>query len=157
MRGVASVRTNDDFLDIFEGLDQLLDDIPDHSPHLLQAEASCLHYLRTVRFQRTARRAKYVLKIYESTTSETVKRACIDCWRLWKDRTSFIRERNKWGSLKAEEQRMLWLAAAKFGDDGEKFRLQVRHSLPNAWGLGIERKNEPTFASIYTKWAANGP
>lgn len=156
MRGVASVRSNERFSDIFKGLDQLLDDIPDHSPHLLLAEASCLHYLRTVRFQRTERRAKYVLRVYESTSSETVKRACIDCWRHWKDRPSFIRERNKWNSLKAEEQRMLWLAAAEFGDDGVNFRRQVRDSLPHAWRLGIERNSKPTFASVYASWVENG-
>jgi hypothetical protein len=156
MRGIASVRSNDDFSDIFDGLDQLLDDVPDHSPHLLLAEASCLHYLRTLRFRRTQRRAEYVLGVYSSTSSETVKRACIDCWRHWKDRTSFIRERNRWDSMKAEEQRMLWLAAAEFGDEGEKFRLQVRHSLSHAWRLGIERNSKPTFASVYTSWAENG-
>jgi hypothetical protein len=156
MRGVASVRANDGFSDIFEGLDQLLDNIPDHSPHLLLAEASCLHYLRAVRFQRTARRAKYVLSVYESTSSETVKRACSDCWRLWKDRPSFIRQRNKWNSLKAEEQRMLWLAAGEFGDEGVNFRRQVQHSVSNAWRLGIERNSKPTFASVYTSWVENG-
>lgn len=156
MRGVSTVRADSDFSDIFDRLDQLLDTIPDHSPHLLLAEASCLHYLRTVRFERTQRRAEYVLALYSSTTSETVKRACIDCWRLWKDRPSFIRLRNRWGSLRAEEQRMLWLAAAEFGDDGENFRLQVRHSTAESWRLGIERNNSPTFASVYKQWCPNG-
>lgn len=156
MRGVASLRADDSFPNIYQELDQLLDDVPDHSPHLLLAEASCLHYLRAVRFKRTQRRAEYVLAVHSSTSSETVRRACIDCWRQWKDRTSFIRERNRWDAMKAQEQRMLWLAAAAFGDEGEKFRLQVRHSLPQSWRLGIERNNRPTFESVYTKWAGHG-
>jgi len=129
MRGVAAVLANSDFLEIFEGLDRLLDAIPGHSSHLLLTEASNLHYLRTLRFRRTQARAEYLFGLYSSTSSETVKRACIDCWRQWKDRTAFIRLRNKWESTPAEEQRMLWLAAAEFGDDGESFRAQVRHSL----------------------------
>jgi len=64
--------------------------------------------------------------------------------------------RNTWSSLGAEEQRMLWLAAAEFGDDGDHFRKQVSKSLANTWRLGIERDGKPTFESIYTRWAYNG-
>jgi hypothetical protein len=155
MRGVAQVRADEMFSAIFAGLDSLLDAIPKHSPHLLRAEASCLHYLRTVRFLRTQSRAEYVWQIHSSTTSETLKRACIECWRVWKDRTSFTRERNRWNSLSPQEQRMLWFAAAEFTDEGEKFRQQARQSVPHAWRLGIERSNRPTFASVYLAWAAN--
>src|SRR5262249_55628843 len=130
----------------------LLDAIPQHSSHLLTAEASRLHYLRTLRFQRTDARAQYVYDLYASTASQTVRRACIECWQTWRDRASFTRERNRWNSLQPEEQRMLWLAAGDFGDEGEKFRAQVRQSVPHAWRLGIERQNEPTFTSIYTDW-----
>jgi len=157
MRGIVSVRANTDYSDIFEPLDQLLDAIPEHSPHLLLPEANCLHFLRTIRFKRTQSRAEYVLKsVYSTTQSETLKRACIDCWRHWKDRPSFTRLRNKWSSLGAEEQRMLWLAAPEFCDEGEHFRNQVRKSLINTWRLGIERNGKPTFESIYTRWASNG-
>jgi hypothetical protein len=92
MRGVAQARTEDAFKAIAPGLDKLLDAIPEHSPHLLTAETSCLHYLRTIRFHRTEKRARYVWDVYRNTTSQTLKRACIDCWRLWKDRSSFTRE-----------------------------------------------------------------
>jgi hypothetical protein len=71
------------------------------------------------------------------------------------DRPSFIRLRNTWNSMRAEEQRMLWLAATEFGDDGENFQRQVRNSLPHAWRLGIERNHTPSFASIYEEWAAH--
>jgi Reverse transcriptase (RNA-dependent DNA polymerase) len=152
MRGIAQVRADDAFRAIFGGLDQLLDAIPSHSSHLLTAEASCLHYFRTIRFQRTERRAQYVLDVYSSTTSQTVKRACIECWRNWRDRSSFTRERNKWNALQPEVQRMLWLAAGQFGDEGDRFRQQVRQSLPQIWRLGVERNNNPTFASIYADW-----
>lgn len=156
MRGISTLRANETFSIIFGQLDQLLDNIPTHSPHLLTADASCLHYLRTIRFVRTQRRAEYVFSLYSTTSSQTVKRACIDCWRHWKDRASFTRERNRWDSLRTEEQRMLWLAASDFGDEGEKFRLQVGQSLPHAWRLGVERKrnNERTFESVYTKWGS---
>jgi hypothetical protein len=157
MRGVSAVCADDErFSVISNELDQLLDAIPDHSPHLLLAEASCLHYLKAIRFRRTQRRTEFVFQVHSSTVSETVKRACLDCWRLWKDRPSFTRERNRWNSLKAEEQRMLWYAAAEFGDEGEKFRQQVRKSVANAWRLGIERNNAPTFASVYCNWTTNG-
>lgn len=155
MRGVTAVRGDDNFAAIFSGLDGLLDRIPGHSPHLLLAEASCIHYLKTIRFRRTPLRAQFVFKVYSESKSETVKRACMDCWRGWNDRASFTSLRNRWETLSAEEQRMLWLAAAKFGDEGEKFRSQVKSSLPHAWRLGIERKknNEKTFASLYADWA----
>jgi len=51
---------------------------------------------------------------------------------------------------------MLWYMAADFGDEGEKFRKQVKQSLANAWRLGIERNNVPAFWSIYSDWSANG-
>lgn len=155
MRGIASVRADEAFRDIAEGIDDLLDAIPGHSPHLLLAEASCLHYLRTLRFRRTQDRAKYVLDVFDGTRSQTVRRACIDCWRQWKDRPSFIRVRNQWNSLGTDEQRMLWLSASEFGDDGENFQQQVRHSIAEAWRLGIERQNQRTFANIYKDWCEN--
>lgn len=155
MRGISNVRADSSFSDIFEGLDILLDAIPIHSAHLLVPEASCLHYLRTIRFRWTERRAQYVLKVYTSISRETVKRACVDCWRLWADRPSFIRLRNRWNNASSEEQRLVWLAAARFGDDGINFRSQVKHSLANAWELGIERNNKPTFASVYGEWVAS--
>jgi hypothetical protein len=155
MRGVASVRGDVDFAEIFDGLDILLDAIPEHSQHLLVAEASLLHYLRTIRFRRTETRAQFVLSAYSSSASVTVRRACIDCWRQWADRPSFIRLRNQWNALSVEEQRMLWLAASKFGDDGTNFRAQVRHALPQTWSLGIDRQNVPTFRSIFVDWSTN--
>lgn len=154
MRGVAAVCAEDIFAVIHEPLDALLDAIPAHSAHLLSAEVSCLHYLRAIRFRRTQARSAYVLKLHSSSSSETVKRGCFDCWRMWRDRTSFLRERNKWNSLKPEEQRMLWYAASEFGDEGHKFRDQVEKSLAVAWRLGFERGNQPTFAALYRDWAA---
>jgi Reverse transcriptase (RNA-dependent DNA polymerase) len=152
MRGVSSVCADARFMVIHEDLDKLLDAIPAHSPHLLLAEVSCLHYLRTLRFRRTQERAGFVQKIHSSMSSETVKCACLDCWRLWKDRPTFTRERNKWNSLSVEEQRMPWFSAAQFGDEGIRFRSQVRNSAANGWRLGFERASEPTFASIFCNW-----
>lgn len=152
MRGIAQLRAHEGFQEIFDPLDTLLDAVPIHSSHLLTAEASCLHYLRTIRFRRTDQRAAYVRDVYTSTKSQTVKRMCVDCWATWKDRSSFTRERNDWNALPTEVQRMMWLAALRFGDEGDKFRKQTRTSLQQAWRLGIERQNKPTFASVYSDW-----
>ena len=157
MRGVSAVRADESFKDIFTGLDALLDAIPTHSSHLLMAEASSLHYLRTLRFLRTKERAEYVRHAYSETRSQTLRRGCIDCWRQWGDRPSFTRERNQWNALASEEQRMLWFSASKFGDEGTKFRGQVRQSVAHGWKLGIERGQKPTFASVFMDWGeANG-
>ena len=152
MRGITSVRADKANTDIFDQLDQHLDAIPEHSSHLLLPETNCLHYLKAIRFQRTQSRAGYVNTVYSSTASATVKRACIECWRFWKDRPSFTSMLNKWNSVGAEEQRMLWLVATDFGDEGKHFRNQVCKSLANMWALGIEKGGKPTFESIYTKW-----
>ena len=155
MRGIAAVRAEDENAEIFDKLDAMLDEVPSHSPHLLLPEANCLHYLKTIRFQRTDARAQYVLEVYNHTPAETVKRACIECWGKWGDRNSFIRLRNQWQNLGAQEQRMLWLAAGKFGKEGNTSRDQVRTTLPQAWQLGIERPRKPTFEALYSNWAEN--
>lgn len=111
--------------------------------NILMAEASALHYLRTLRFAQTKARAAHVRRTYSEAKSHTVRRACIDCWRQWKDRASFTRQRNQWNALAAEEQRMLWLSAGDFGDEGLKFRKQVSQSIVTGWELGIERSNKP--------------
>jgi hypothetical protein len=152
MRGVANLRGTNDFERIFAALDQLLDSIPDHSAHLLKAEASLLHYLRTLRFARTIRRAAFVQQIYDTTRSDTVRRSCIDCWRHWKDRAGFNFVRNRWSVLHPECQRLVWFSAFVFGDQGEGFMRQVAPSLDHAWGLGIERQNTPSYTSIYKEW-----
>ena len=152
MRGVANLRATKDFAEIFDMLDQLLDFIPDHSLHLLQAEANLLHYLRTLRFTPTARRTAFVQHIYNTARSDTVKRACIDCWRHWKDRAAFTFVRGRWNELSAECQRLVWLSASVFGDQGDGFRRQVGPNLDHAWRLGIERQNVISYASIYREW-----
>lgn len=156
MRGIAKIRGDDNNSEIFNELDSWLDEIPTNSAHLLQAEASCLHYLRTIKFRRTDARAQYILGTYSATTSETVKRACVDCWRTWGDRPSMIRLRNLWNTMGAHEQRMVWLAFYNFGDDGRNARLQVKASLPRSWALGIEQEGKPTFSDLYKEWTANG-
>ena len=156
MRGIAKFRGETENGIEFDYLDKILDKIPDHSPHLLLPDANCLHYLRTIRFRRTHARAQYVLEVYENTRSKTVKRACIDCWRKWGNRDNFIRLRNQWETLGVEEQRMLWLAAGEFGDDGKHARIQLRTSVLQAWTLGIERKENTTFGKLYLQWCKDG-
>lgn len=152
MRGVANLRSTAEFEEIFAGIDQLLDLIPNHSAHLLQAETSLLHYLRTLRFRKTDARSAFVLRTYEAARSETLRRACVDCWRHWRDRDGFTLVRNRWNELGSESQRMLWLASYAVGEQGDGFRRQVLQNVRNGWKLGIERQNVASYASIYEGW-----
>ncbi len=152
MRGVYAVRSNDQFTSIFAALDALLDRIPSASGHLLVPEANMLHFLRAIRFVRTDLRGAFVRQTYDSTVSTSVRRACIDCWRHWSDRSNFTRLRNQWQNLGAGEQRMLWLAAGAFGDEGLKTRDQLRGSVAQAWQLGIETVAPGSFAACYEDW-----
>ena len=152
MRGVANLRATDEFVEIFADVDELIDRIPNHSLHLLQTEASLLHYLRTLRFHTSPARRAFVYRAYSNTSSNTIKRACIDCWRHWKDRDGFTQVRNHWDQLSMECQRLLWLASYGMGDQGHAFRRQVRPSIGRGWQLGIEHQNTDSYGSIYEKW-----
>lgn len=152
MRGVYAVRSSEFFKSIFLEIDILLDCIPSCSAHLLVPEANLLHYLRVIRFTRTDVRGAFVRHTYDRTKSVSVRRACIDCWRHWADRPSFTRMRNQWQNLGPDEQRMLWLAAGSFGDEGAKTRDQLRGSLGQAWQLGIEAGTQSTFSAYYEDW-----
>lgn len=153
MRGVAAVRDDPEFESVYEGIDHLLDAVPEHSGHLLSAEANCLHYLRAIRFRRTEARGRFVAALHERTASQTIKRACGDCWRQWRDRPSFIRSRNRWGVMNPEEQRMLWLASHEFGDDGDGFRGQERRTAMRSWALGNDLLDgKGGFADLYARW-----
>lgn len=152
MRGVANLRGRAEYEEIRSSLDVVIDKVTVHSAHLLQAEASLLHYLRVLKFGQTPARAAFVQKIYKSSSSHTVKRACIDCWRLWKDRSGFSSVLTRWSEINAECQRLTWLAAESFGDQGEGLRRQTGPSLEQSWRLGIERQDRPSFAAIYRNW-----
>ena len=56
MRGVYSVRANEEFEAVFEQIDGLLDGVPSSASHLLMPEANILHFLRAIRFRRTETR-----------------------------------------------------------------------------------------------------
>jgi hypothetical protein len=169
MRGISNLRADVRFELIHERVDSLLDSIPSHSAHLLKADTSLLHYMRCLRFRSTHQRAQYVRNLYENTQLDTVRRACLECWRNWGDRTGFNYLRNRWHQMTAEGQRLFWLATYKFGDEGDAARRQFRHAIPHAWALGVEltldeekdmgklkkhpRGSEPRFAAVYEKWA----
>lgn len=152
MRGVSSLRSNPQFVEIFPSIDTLLDRVPVHSAHLLQAEASLVHYLRTLRFARTNLRATFVRRIYDDASSETIRRACIDCWRNWADRPSFTMLRNRWDQLNSESQRLVWLGSYAMGDEGSGLRRQFQNNTEASWTLGIERQNVRRFSAIYRSW-----
>ncbi len=156
MRGVSTLRSKDEFKIIFDDLDKLIDNIPVNSSHLLHAEASSLHYLKTIRFKHNDERAKFVLKTDKTTESETVKRSCIDCWRNWIDRKNFTKLRSRWDKLGTEEQRMIWLAFAELGDEGKHARKQLFLTISNSCALGIETNRAPSFFQVYKDWSENG-
>lgn len=156
MRGVYAVRANDEFSDVHAKIDQLLDRVIVAAPHLLMPEANLLHFLRGIRFARTDARGTFVRRTYDSSSSATVRRACIDCWRHWPDRNGFNFVRNKWEILTSDEQRMLWLAAGNFGDRGEHARRQLGGSVTRSWHLGFEPDQGATFAACFLKWVKNG-
>lgn len=169
MRGIANLRGDDRFAEIYERIDSLLDAVPANSAHLLKADTSLLHYMRCLRFRSTPARTQYVRRLYETTQLDTVRRACLDCWRNWGDRAGFNHLRNRWPQMTAECQRLFWLATYKFGDEGEAARRQFRHATRQAWALGVEvpldeekdreklrkhaRGTEPRFAAVYESWA----
>lgn len=168
MRGIANLRGDEQFGAIHEGIDRLLDDVPNHSGHLLEVDTSLLHYLRCLRFRTTAARTAYVHSVYERTKSDTIRRVCIDLWRNWRDRNAFTELRNRWQLLTPDCQRLLWLASYKFGDQGEGMRRQVWGAAEQAWALGVEvqidenkggkkqqrhpRANEPKYAYVFKEW-----
>lgn len=152
MRGVYSIRSNEDFAQVHEHIDSLLDQLLVSSTHLLLPEANTLHFLRAIRFTRTERRGQYIRSLYGSTASTAIKRACIDCWSYWHDRASFTRLRNQWQNLGQDEQRMLWLAAGNFDDEGRHARKQLQGSLSQVWMLGIEEYCTGSFANSYEAW-----
>tara|TARA_R110000824_G_scaffold218882_2_gene405648 strand:+ start:2330 stop:3961 length:1632 start_codon:yes stop_codon:yes gene_type:complete len=155
MRGVYSVRANEDFESVFDCVDNLLDILPERTSHLLMPEGNQLHFLKLLRFKKNELRGRLVHKFYKTTSSQSVKRACIDCWRHWHDRTRFQTLRNQWQNLGPDEQRMFWLAAGKFGDEGSHAQNQLRSSTTQYWKLGFEIGKGPTFASSYIDWVKN--
>lgn len=156
MRGVYSVRANENFTAVFRQIDNLLDDVPQVVPHLLIPEANLLHYLRAIRFSKTPVRAGFVRQAYDTRKSQSVRRACIECWGHWEDRANFMTLRNNWQNLGADEQRTFWLISKKFGDEGKHARQQLKNSLSQAWRLGFENGAGSSFSSCYLEWTQNG-
>ncbi len=153
MRGVGAVRNDKSHHSTHERLDEHIDEVMDHSKHLLSIDTNALHFLRLLRFKQSGRRSKFLVDLYNSSKRITVRRACMDCWRRWKDREQFLEHRNNWNSLHVEEQRMFWLASKDFGDDGEHFRKQVGGTLEKNWALGFETRKFISFAKTYIEWA----
>lgn len=169
MRGIANLRADGRFSVIHGRLDSLLDDVPVRSEHLLKADTSLLHYLRCLRFQSTPARVQFVRQLFDATQLDTVRRACIDCWRGWGDGAAFNHLRNRWQQMTPECQRLYWLASLEFGEEGDKARLQAKRAASQSWALGVElpfdeekdksklsklpRGSEPRFAAVFMRWA----
>jgi hypothetical protein len=163
MRGIAHLRGDPRYAVIHPTLDALLDQVPRHSSHLLEVDTSLLHYLRCLRFTPTPLRMTFLHGVFNRTKSDTIRRACIDCWRHWKDRTTFTELRNRWQTIPADSQRLLWLSSYGLGDQGSGMREQLKHLAKQSWTLGVEaapasevgpRAGEPLFANLYLQWAA---
>lgn len=169
MRGIATLRGDIRFSSIHVTLDSLLDAIPKHSEHLLKADTSLLHYLRSLRFQSTPTRVLFIRQLFDESQLDIVRRACIECWRGWGDAVAFNYLRNRWQQMSPECQRLYWFASFEFGEEGAKARLQAKRAAGQSWALGVElpfdevkdksklsrlpRGAEPRFASVFMKWA----
>ena len=169
MRGIATLRSDTRFSSIHRTLDSLLDAVPKHSEHLLKADTSLLHYMRSLRFQSTPARARFVRQLFDETQLDIVRRACIECWAGWGDGVTFNHLRNRWQQMSPECQRHYWLASFRFADEGEKARLQAKRAALQSWALGVElpfdevkdkmklsrmpRGAEPRFATVFMGWA----
>ena len=156
MRGITGVRGDETFCEIHNRLDVHIDKVVEHSQHLLSIDTNALHFLRLLRFETNQNRVRFLVQLYESTDKVTVRRACMECWRRWKDRERFLAIRGTWQSLHAEQQRTFWLASMDFGDDGAHFRRQVDGTLSHQWALGFETKGKPSFWGIFRDWVQSG-
>ncbi|QNH03416.1 RNA-directed DNA polymerase [Pseudomonas sediminis] len=170
MRGIAHLRSDKTFAQIHTGVDLLLDAVPGESGHLLEVDTNRLHYLRCLRFSATPFRRRYIQSLFDQTRSDVLQRACIECWRSWKDNVAYNHLRNRWNQLTPDCQRIFWLSTFTFGDEGDAARRQFKPALANAWALGVEvpldeqkdaqklkghpRGAEPRFAALYQAWAA---
>lgn len=155
MRAISAILSDEQqkYNDIINYINDLLDQVIEHSSHLLVVEVNCLFYLKAIRFKQNNKRSQYLNTLYNSTSCETIKRGCIECWCKWNYREAFDKLKDNWNTLHIESQRMLWLGAKSFGDAGNHFQRQKK-PLKNSWRLGIEKENDQvTFASLYMDWA----
>jgi hypothetical protein len=164
MRGIAHLRGDSRYVIIHPTLDVLLDQIPRHSSHLLEVDTSLLHYLRCLRYAPTPARITFLYSVFNRAKSETIRRACIDCWRHWRDRNVFTDLRNRWQTIPADSQRLLWLSSYGFGDQGDGMRKQLKNAVKQSWMLGVEvpptaeagpRSAEPLFSETFLQWVAD--
>ncbi|UQG57888.1 MULTISPECIES: RNA-directed DNA polymerase [unclassified Marinobacter] len=169
MRGIAHLRSDATFANIHGRIDILLDAVPVTSGHLLQVDTNRLHYLRCLRFQATPERRRYIKTLFDGRGSDVIQRACIECWRSWKDSIAFNFLRNRWDQMSPDCQRIFWLATFSFGNQGKSVRRQFEPSLRQGWALGVEvpldkkkdkdkleahpRGAEPRFSTLYESWA----
>ncbi|OOE37731.1 reverse transcriptase [Salinivibrio kushneri] len=155
MRGISKIRADNEFSQIHSTIDNSLDGVIQSCEHLLLPEANCLHFMRAIRFEVTPARSQFVRGIFNNSELETVKRACVDCWRHWGSRSQFLAESNRYDVSHGELQRMLWLASYQFGDEGKHFRGRVKKKIENTWALGFEIEDSKSFAGLYKEWSAS--
>lgn len=155
MRGISKVRADSAFSQIHLTIDSSLDSVIQSCGHLLLPEANCLHFLRAIRFKSTPARSQFVMETFKNSEFETVRRASVDCWRLWKSRSQFLATSNRYDMSHGELQRMFWLASYQFGDEGKHFRSRVKKKIENTWALGFEIEDSKTFAELYKDWSAS--
>lgn len=153
MKSISKVRANESFRSIHNSIDAYLDRVIRECAHLLLPEANMLHFMRAIRFSKTPDRARLVSGTYSDSEKVTIKRACVDCWRSWNDRPSFLTATTVYDSCSSELQRMLWLGAFKFGDEGKHFRNRVKRKTYAAWAIGHENESSAVFSEIFKEWA----
>lgn len=153
MRGVAHLRSLDDYKDIHGRIDLCLDQVLVHSRYLLTNEGSQLHYLRALRFATSVPRATFVWGLFEEAASETVKRGCLDCASGWATHGDLNAIANRWAGMHPEVRRAAWLFSKSFGREGLDFRRQRLGSLIKGGELGFEHGEPETFPAVFARWA----
>lgn len=153
MRGISHVRSMAEYQAIHAQIDRYLDEVAEHSAYLLTNEGSQLHYLRSLRFSGSKIRSAYVWKVYKATSSETVKRACLDCVKGWGGYGDMNTLTNDWVGMHPEVRRMAWLASLSFGEEGRNFRRQRFESLRQNVRVGAGVDDAGEFASMFEGWA----
>jgi len=136
-------------------INKALDEVITNCRYLLVPDTNKLFFLRAIRNYHSAERARFVSQAYADSTSLTVKRACLECWRSWKQQADFNYLKSHWSTMSEPESRMFWLVSFVFPSSGRHFRQNEAGTLANRWRLGIEDSSMLSFSNIYKDWASN--
>ncbi|RWU12909.1 RNA-directed DNA polymerase [Pseudidiomarina gelatinasegens] len=154
-RSINRILNTDVKPDVKEQINRALDQVITHSPFLLVPDTNKLFFLRAIRNGNSPSRVKFVQEVYRQSESLTVKRACLDCLREWKNQADFNVLKTKWHTIREPESRMFWLFTFSYPSSGSHFRMSESGTLENKWRLGIEDSSEIKFFEVYKSWVSS--